>query len=223
MNELATEYARRESGAIFSPCGRYRYALWRRFPTGAATQADMFPTDRHLRRDAQGSIFAAPARPQVVVGVNPSVADGEDEDPTSFRCVKRARSHGAGGVIIVNPYALVTKDPRGLLLVDPDEPARGFVEDPVGPRCDEFIFDAIQMAREVIVAWGSTIEGFAKVKRNAARPAVKLWRSRVAAVEMAAFNNDQTLLCLGTTQSGAPLHPLYLPDGARLRAWTPRT
>lgn len=76
------------SGAIFSPCEKYRYRLWRTW---------------------------APERPRLVyVMLNPSTADAEKNDPTITRCMKRARLMGYGGIEALNIFAWRSTDPRGL-------------------------------------------------------------------------------------------------------------
>ena len=67
------------SGAIFSDCDRYRYALWRRW--------------------SEGSSFAN------FVGLNPSTADATHNDPTIRRCIRFARDWGHDGVIVTNLFA----------------------------------------------------------------------------------------------------------------------
>ncbi len=59
------------NGAIFSECKKYRYLLWRIW-------------DR--------------SKPLVMfIGLNPSIADGETDDPTIRRCKAFVRSWGYGG------------------------------------------------------------------------------------------------------------------------------
>lgn len=215
MNELATKYSVEAAGWIPSEDERYRFAVWRRFD-GAAVQTELYPTklvsglSGHVldtRPDAVGSAIGRAPRPQVVVGLNPSIADDDDPDPTFTRCIKRARRMGAGGVIMINLYAYIATDSDDLATC----------KHPVGARCDELIFDAIQMAREVVVAWGSTIEQWPKKWQRG--PAGRMYRARIASVELAAERAGLALHCLGTTKSGTPRHPLYLPDGAKLRRW----
>lgn len=74
--------------ATFSPCRRYRYALWRTW-------------------DA--------ARPGVLfIGLNPSTADEVADDPTIRRCMGYARSWGYGGVCVANLFAWRATKPADL-------------------------------------------------------------------------------------------------------------
>jgi hypothetical protein len=65
--------------AVFSPCGRYRYVLWR-------TWDDSKP---HA----------------MMILLNPSIADSERDSKTSKRCIEFAKSWGYGGLCIGNLFA----------------------------------------------------------------------------------------------------------------------
>jgi hypothetical protein len=71
--------------AAFSPCGRYRYALWRSW-------------------DVTGKTV-------VFVMLNPSTADETIEDPTIRRCISFAKSWGFGNLRVGNLFALRSTDP----------------------------------------------------------------------------------------------------------------
>jgi hypothetical protein len=77
------------SGARFSPCGTYRYELWRTWDAGQP--------------------------PLCWLMLNPSTADAVDNDPTVERCERRARAWGHGGIIVVNLFAIRATDPRVML------------------------------------------------------------------------------------------------------------
>ena len=77
-----------QGGAVFSPCERYRYLLWR---------------------------IWNPALPFWSFGMlNPSTADHMKLDPTITRCHKRAQSGGAGGLIVWNLFAYRATDPKDM-------------------------------------------------------------------------------------------------------------
>lgn len=76
-----------DRGATFSPCGIYRYALWRLW---------------------------ADTPPLLFLMLNPSTADETSNDPTVERCERRARALGFGGLRVANLFALRSTDPRAL-------------------------------------------------------------------------------------------------------------
>lgn len=79
-------------GAVFSPCRRFRYRLWR-----------IWDESRPLA---------------LYVLLNPSTANEIDPDPTVTRCMRRAALRGYGGIIVVNLYAWVSTYPSALATVD---------------------------------------------------------------------------------------------------------
>lgn len=80
-----------ESGAMFSPCRKYRYRLWRTWGESA---------------------------PAVFVMLNPSTADETDNDPTVERCERRAKAMGFGGLRVANIFALRSTAPAALYASD---------------------------------------------------------------------------------------------------------
>lgn len=79
----------RDQGAIFSPCRRWRYLLWRRW-------------------DRQGDVL-------MVVGLNPSTANETEDDPTIRRCIGFAKGWGFGALWMVNAYAFRATQPRDMI------------------------------------------------------------------------------------------------------------
>ena len=76
------------SGAHFSRCRSFRYALWREW-------------------DVDG--------PKVLmIGLNPSTADASRNDPTIRRCIGFARQWGFGGVWVLNLFAYRATYPADL-------------------------------------------------------------------------------------------------------------
>lgn len=117
-----------EWGAVFSPCERYRYRLWRIW-------------DREIP-------------PAVFCLMNCSTADEIKDDPTVKRCCIRAlkwRENGwldVGGVIVINAFAWRETDSKKL---------RGLVQsgtDIIGPENDSHIIDACKGAAIVVCGWG---------------------------------------------------------------------
>jgi hypothetical protein len=84
-----------KSGAMFSTCRQFRYALWRIWDEN---------------------------KPRVMfIGLNPSKANETQNDNTIKRVIKLANNWGYGGVYMCNCFAFVSTDPAGLnpLAYDP--------------------------------------------------------------------------------------------------------
>jgi len=75
-------------GAIISPCGKFRYALWRQWSEGGRTL--------------------------LFVMLNPSTADADVDDATIRRCIGFGQRHGFGGIEVVNLFAYRASDPKDL-------------------------------------------------------------------------------------------------------------
>ena len=150
-----------EKGAIFSKCDQYRYALWRTWTMDLPKL--------------------------MIVGLNPSTADAQNDDPTIRRCIQFAKDLGFGGVIITNLFAFKSTQPKGLY-----QSAH-----PVGPLNNFFLAEFKKISSTVLVAWGN--HGTFK-ERN--QEVLKL------------FENPY---CLKINKSGHPAHPLYLKKTETLK------
>lgn len=153
-----------EATATFDRCRRHRYLLTRRW---------------------------SDAPPLTFCMLNPSTADAFATDPTAERCLRRARREGAGGLVIVNLFALRATDPTTLASAD----------DRIGLHGDAFLNWHLATATgPVIVAWGAhgALGG---------RGREVLHLLRAAAV---------VPLCLGVTKVGHPRHPLYVKADTEL-------
>lgn len=151
--------------AVISPDGVYRYRLSRAWDT------------RRL--------------PLAWIMLNPSTADAKVDDPTIRRCMSFAMREGAGGIEILNLYALRT--------TNPDELRRS--SDPIGPDNDEWIRQVLHSHSRVVCAWGAF---------------QRAW-DRAAAVMDLVKGID--FLCLGRTAAGHPRHPLYVKGDQPLIKW----
>ncbi len=143
-----------KSGAEFSPDRIHRYSLWRIW-----------------NKDKPYAAF---------VGLNPSTADEQKNDPTVRRCINYARDWGYGGLIMLNIFAYRSTDPGNLYTA----------ADPVGPQNDSFIRSVSSRAGITIAAWGNHGEFL-----NRGREVIKLLKDPH---------------CLKVTKAGCPGHPLYL-------------
>lgn len=143
------------TGAIFSHDQRYRFALWRKW-------------DLEL--------------PQlVVIGLNPSTATEDEDDPTVTRCTNLARREKCGALVMLNLFAFRATDPN-VMLREPD---------PVGQHTDTVMRHYIHdpSTKIVVAAWG--IHG---VHMNRDRQVARMFRS---------------LVCYDVNMNGTPKHPLY--------------
>ena len=77
-----------KSGAVFSDCRKYRYALWR-----------MWIEHKPIA---------------MIIGLNPSTAGHTRNDPTITRCISFARSWGYGGVCVTNLFGFRATSPTQL-------------------------------------------------------------------------------------------------------------
>ena len=118
--------------------------------------------------------------------LNPSTADEYANDRTIAKCIKFSQRWGFDGMEIVNLFAWRATDPRAL---------KPLGVNAIGPANDDTILSAAARAHYVMAAWGAhgTILG---------RAARVMQLCRAAGV---------ALQCMQTTQTGQPMHPLYLP------------
>lgn len=143
--------------ASLSRCKTYRYSLTREWGSGGTV---------------------------VVVGLNPSTADANIDDPTVRRCIGFAGAWGFGRLVLINLFAYRSTDPDRLYRVD----------DPIGPMNDRCIRREIGEADLVLVAWGNRGNILDRDK------AVLAW-----------LPNPH---CIGVTGQGFPRHPLYVRSDA---------
>ena len=128
-----------DSGAALSPCGRYRYLLWREW-RGTHDPQHWRWLDR---RDGFGEPKAC-----VFIMLNPSTADAEHDDPTIRRCVAFAQAWNFERLEVVNLFAHRATDPAALLALND-------ADNPVGPENHDYIENAVTQAGLVVCAWGA--------------------------------------------------------------------
>ena len=123
------------AGATISPCGKFRYRLWRRWSvTGPAL---------------------------TFVMLNPSTADGTHDDPTIRKCVGFAKLAGYSGIEVLNLFAYRATDPAelrkvGLCLADAIGP-----ENDAGLRLAATCAAASELP--IVCAWGAHARGLNRV------------------------------------------------------------
>lgn len=159
--------------AEFSECGRYR--LW-------------LSRDWSWQRLTDGRNQFA-----LWIGMNPSVAEADVDDPTIRREMAFTRAAGLQTYVKCNVMDYRATDPKALLSIAPrsDKNIECIVGMASSPRCSR-----------IIAAWGA----LPKPLRRYADDVVTALRGK-------------QLYCLGRTANGSPRHPLYLPGTAQLEAW----
>lgn len=161
------------SAAEFSPCRRWRWWLERRWdgqPIGGPNVA-------------------------ACIGMNPSTADEEADDPTVAGLMWRARHlWGVGGCVVLNAFGYRATDKNRLLEV----------EDPVGAGTDAAIRRHAARASLVVAAWGKPPPPLA---------------GRGAEVAAILAGLGVRAKCLGVNADGSPKHPLYIRRDAPLLDW----
>lgn len=160
--------------AVLSTSGVHRYMLSREWNA----EDECLPTGR--------AIF--------FIGLNPSTADAEYDDPTIRREVDFARMWGYEKLLKGNLFAFRATDPNKLLEVRLDVRC--------GHRNNEFLFRAMREADTIVAAWG-------------AHP---LSRDRGDAI-VALVPPGKPVFCLGTTKEGYPRHPLYVKKSQPLEVY----
>jgi hypothetical protein len=137
------------------------------------------------------------------IGLNPSTAGHHVDDPTIRRMCTFARREGCRGICVLNLYALRSPDPAAL------RAAIAAGTDPAGPDNDQWLAGLPGCTDgPVVAAWGAHPLAACRV-----RDLFLLWKLT--------YGRQPELMCLGTTRSGAPVHPLArgrhrVPDGAPL-------
>ena len=128
-----------------------------------------------------------------IIMLNPSTADHLRNDPTIARCIQLARFWGFAGINVVNLFAYRTSSPAHLRQI----------RRPVGKDNDSHIRKNAESSGTIILGWGNH----------------GAWRSRDR--EVVELLQGHELLCIGTTKSGQPRHPLYAPGTIKLRKFIP--
>lgn len=149
-----------------------------------------FSHDR-LYRYSLHRIWSREQPPAMFVGLNPSTADEQTNDPTVRRCIRFARDWGYGGLVMTNLYAWRATDPNGLRV-----PA-----DPVGPGNDAALRELAAAAGIVVCAWGSW-DGPDPMR---------------AAIVVDLLPEE--IHILGLTRNRQPRHPLYMPAATKPELW----
>jgi hypothetical protein len=135
----------------------------------------------------------------VIVGLNPSRADGERDDPTVRRLVGFARREDFGAFTLVNLFTRITPDPSVLRALPLEQriDAAGDLETQV----------LIAGAGEVWLMFGAI--AFDEIERA----------EEIVSLAQSAAGAGRTR-CFGVTKRGWPRHPVRLANGTPLEPWT---
>ena len=155
------------SAAVISRDGKYRYKLTRCWSPGGGRA--------------------------VWIMLNPSTADAVQDDATIRRCISFAKRWGCGGIEVYNLFALRSRHPTGIEIVD----------DPVGPDNDRWLSAAARTTGTVVAAWGGCSTPLQLRRAN-------------EVIEFLLRDRHFSLSTLGITKSGQPRHPLYARNDAPL-------
>ena len=154
--------------AAFSPCGLYRWWLERLWQ---------------------------PAAPRLIfIGLNPSRAGGQRDDPTLRRLVGFAQRWDFGSLEVLNLFALISPSPAVLR----------HATYPVGAEADGWMQQRLAANPQALVWLGWGNQG--------------AWRGRDQ--ELLALLQGRGLWALGLTAAGQPRHPLYVASDVALQPLT---
>lgn len=145
--------------AQFSDCDLYRYLLVRNFTRGKGVMA--------------------------AIGLNPSTATHEIDDPTIARLIKYAQRWGYLEFRMLNAFAYRSTDPENLYLQ----------QDPVGAENDKVIKSSINSADLILCAWGTHAAHHGRHE---------------ALLRLLLDQCKRKIHCLKVNQDNSPGHPLYL-------------
>ncbi len=159
--------------AEISDCENYRYRLTREW--GASTSMITF------------------------IGLNPSTADGDVDDPTMRRLIGFAKSFGFDNLEMLNLLAYRCTDPKSIPRFEGKRHLT--YGEIVGPLQVNYLGGA--KGQKIVACWGATtgVPNFGWQRE---------WVQNI-------YKNE--LWCFGTTKAGHPKHPLYLKGTTQLEPY----
>ncbi len=152
-------------GAEFSMCRKYRYALWRIW-------------DRQ--------------KPLVMfIGLNPSTANEQDNDPTIKSVGRISKVNGFGGFYMMNCFPYVSTDPKQLY-----DCSHSVLN-------EKWLKETAEKCQEIVFAWGN----FEIVKKLGVDYILSKWFPDAKALHI--------------NKNGSPKHPLYCKSDTLLTKFLP--
>ena len=115
------------------------------------------------------------------IGLNPSIADENVDDPTVTRCINFAKDWGYGTLLMANLFAYRTTYPKEIYLID----------DPIGKDNDYYLLECVKQSDLIVACWGNN----------------GTYMDREKIIKELVPN----LYCLQKNKNGTPHHPLRLP------------
>ena len=122
-----------------------------------------------------------------VIGLNPSTADDQFDDPTNRRLIGLIGVHGFKGYWLINLIPESTPYPEKL----------GKHTRRLSNKNQSVIHETVRSTDTLIIAWGA----------GASR----------CPFRYALVDSFDAVQCFGVTQHGEPKHPLYLPSNTTLK------
>ena len=118
LNHNMDLFNQETSGAKFSDCGKHRLMLYRVWDI---------------------------KKPLVMfIGLNPSTANADKDDPTINRVKQIAAANGFGGVFMMNLFTFISTDPKKLNLKEGNLPGADLYLQQIAKRC-----------KAIVCAWGN--------------------------------------------------------------------
>lgn len=115
------------------------------------------------------------------IGLNPSIADENIDDPTITRCINFAKDWGYGTLLMAILFAFRSTYPKEIYLID----------DPIGKDNDYYLLECVKQSDLIIACWGNN----------------GTYMDREKIIKELVPN----LYCLQKNKNGTPHHPLRLP------------
>lgn len=168
---------------IFSSCRKYRYTLWRDWSEELKNSGVFFTEDPYAAYH-----IGTPDSYVQFIGLNPSTADENLDDPTIRRCIGFSKAWGFGAFCMTNLFAFRATDPKVMKNCDsPETPDLSLTN-------RQHIMSIASEAGLVIAAWGTHGSHMG-----------------LGADTILCFNQNKIKIHhLGLNADGTPKHPLYL-------------
>jgi hypothetical protein len=160
-------------------------------------------SDDGLFRYSLSRRWAASGPIDLWIAANPSKAGADGDDHSVRKMIGFSKRLGSAGLDLVNMHAFIATAPSELVRAHRDG------VDIDGPENERRLAAALCSTRYArrIVAWGDCLG------------AIGLPRAR--SILIFATRMGIELVCLGTTASGNPRHPLRVGYATKLRPWRP--